>query len=51
MEFAKDPEDLERFKQILDEKLREVNSDYDAKRYKDIALDPPIVHAVERGTF
>ncbi|MBV6642519.1 MAG: GH3 auxin-responsive promoter family protein [Cyclobacteriaceae bacterium] len=51
VEFAKDPEDLERFKQILDEKLREINSDYDAKRYKDIALDPPIVHAVERGTF
>ena len=51
VEFAKEPEDLERFKQILDEKLREVNSDYDAKRYKDIALDPPIVHAVERGTF
>lgn len=51
VEFAKDPEDLERFKQILDEKLREINSDYDAKRYKDIALEPPIVHAVERGTF
>lgn len=51
VEFAKEPEDLERFKLVLDEKLREINSDYDAKRYKDIALDPPIVHAVERGTF
>ncbi len=51
VEFARDPEDLSRFKQILDEKLREINSDYDAKRYKDIALDPPVVHAVEKGTF
>lgn len=51
IEFAKDPEDLGRFRQILDEKLREINSDYDAKRYKDIALDPPTVHAVEKGIF
>ena len=51
VEFAKEPEDLEQFKQILDKKLREINSDYDAKRYKDIALDPPLLHAVERGTF
>ncbi len=51
IEFARNPDDLERFKQILDEKLREINSDYDAKRYKDMALDPPTVHAVEKGTF
>ncbi len=51
IEFAKEPDDLNRFKQILDEKLREINSDYDAKRYKDIALDPPIIHAAEKGTF
>ncbi|XOV92637.1 MAG: GH3 auxin-responsive promoter family protein [Bacteroidota bacterium] len=51
IEFAKGPEDLDRFKRILDEKLREINSDYDAKRYKDITLDPPLIHSVERGTF
>lgn len=51
IEFTKRPDDLNRFIQLLDEKLREVNSDYDAKRYKDIALLPPIIHAVDQGTF
>jgi hypothetical protein len=31
--------------------LRSVNSDYDAKRYKDIALAPPVIHFVPAGTF
>lgn len=51
IEFTKDPDDLERFTQLLDEKLREINSDYDAKRYKDIALEAPIVHSVPSKTF
>jgi hypothetical protein len=51
IEFITGPENLERFTCILDEKLREVNSDYDAKRYKDMALQLPIVHSVEVGTF
>ena len=51
IEFAKNPDDIERFGSLLDEKLREVNSDYDAKRYKDIALEAPLVHTVKKGTF
>ena len=51
IEFIRKPDNMERFTQLLDEKLREVNSDYDAKRYKDIALALPIVHSVETGTF
>ncbi|WP_421874143.1 GH3 auxin-responsive promoter family protein [Marinoscillum sp.] len=51
IEFNKHPDDLERFKQILDEKLREINSDYDAKRHKDMALTAPIIHQVPKGTF
>ena len=51
VEFIKEPDDLDRFTQLLDEKLREVNSDYDAKRYRDIALVSPTVHSLERGTF
>ncbi len=51
IEFIKGPDDLERFISILDEKLREVNSDYDAKRYKDIALEAPMMHVVPKGTF
>lgn len=42
---------LERFTQLLDEKLREINSDYDAKRYKDLALTAPVIHALPKGTF
>jgi hypothetical protein len=36
---------------LLDRTLREINSDYDAKRYQDIALQMPIVHNVPQGTF
>jgi hypothetical protein len=51
IEFEKMPEDLDRFSQILDETLRQVNSDYDAKRYKDMALRAPIIHVAPEGTF
>ncbi|MCC9165319.1 GH3 auxin-responsive promoter family protein [Pontibacter harenae] len=51
IEFEKQPDNLERFTQVLDDTLREVNSDYDAKRQKDIALLQPVVHAVPQGTF
>ncbi len=39
------------FANKLDESLRKINSDYDAKRQKDLALQLPIVHFVEEGTF
>jgi hypothetical protein len=35
----------------LDSALKTINSDYEAKRYKDIALSLPVVHAIKRGTF
>ena len=38
IEFAKAPEDLSLFASLLDKKLQELNSDYEAKRYKDITL-------------
>ena len=38
IEFAKDPDDINRFAQLLDQKLQEINSDYEAKRYKNITL-------------
>ena len=40
IEFAKVPEDMNAFSHILDETLQQVNSDYEAKRYKDITLQP-----------
>ncbi len=51
VEFVNTPNDREKFIHSLDEALRNVNSDYDAKRYKDIALEMPHVHFVEKGTF
>jgi hypothetical protein len=51
VEFEKFPDNLERFVESLDSTLRQINSDYDAKRYQDIALIAPKVHAVSHGTF
>lgn len=51
IEFAQAPSDLTYFIQVLDSKLKEVNSDYEAKRHKDIALQMPVVHHVPQGTF
>jgi hypothetical protein len=38
IEFSKRPEDLQQFASLLDKHLQEINSDYEAKRYKDITL-------------
>ena len=35
----------------MDNTLREVNSDYDAKRFKDMALSRPKVHIAPENTF
>jgi len=51
IEFDTPPADLEEFITILDEKLCSVNSDYEAKRYKGITLDRPVVHALKKGVF
>ena len=41
----------EQFAQVLDATLRELNSDYDAKRHRDLALAPPRLHVLPAGTF
>ena len=51
IEFEKKPAEFERFVDLLDSTLRKINSDYDAKRFKDMALQRPIVRAVPKGTF
>ena len=51
IEFETAPSSMEIFSYELDKTLREINSDYDAKRYKDIALRAPLVKAVAKGTF
>ncbi len=51
IEFEKKPDDIERFTDVLDETLRSVNSDYDAKRFKDMALRRPTIHVADDGIF
>ncbi len=51
IEFERTPADLDAFVATLDGTLREVNSDYDAKRTGDRILARPLVHALPTGTF
>ena len=51
IEFKQRPADKEQFVQLLDQNLRDINSDYDAKRYKDLALTQPKVHFAPEGLF
>jgi len=51
IEFVKQPRDMGEFAYTLDDTLRKINSDYDAKRSKDIALVAPTIHTVAEGTF
>ncbi len=51
IEFKKAPDNFGRFIEVLDQKLREINSDYDAKRQNDLALALPQVKMVPTGTF
>lgn len=51
IEFEQAPADLTVFTTTLDDALKNLNSDYEAKRHKSIALRMPLVHAVGKGTF
>jgi hypothetical protein len=51
IEFSQEPENLDAFTIALDEELKKVNSDYEAKRFKDITLNKPIVHKMPKNTF
>lgn len=51
IEFDRKPDDPEHFIEILDTTLKALNSDYEAKRYKDLTLARPRMIAVPRGTF
>jgi hypothetical protein len=52
VEFAgPPPAEPAHFVQVLDATLRELNSDYDAKRHRDLALAPPQLRVLPVGTF
>lgn len=51
IEFSREPSSLSDFARILDGKLQEINSDYEAKRYKDITLQPLEIIPARKGVF
>jgi len=51
IEFSQEPENLEFFTETLDNALKSLNSDYEAKRYHDLILRKPIVRKLPTSTF
>jgi hypothetical protein len=51
IEFEKEPNTLDSFINALDDALKSVNSDYEAKRQGNIALTKPLVHTLPKGRF
>lgn len=51
IEFNKAPENLSYFTELLDNALKSLNSDYEAKRYNNMTLKMPTVHRAKEGLF
>jgi hypothetical protein len=51
IEFDRMPTSVEEFRDVLDAALQKVNSDYEAKRYKDITLEKPVLTVAKDGLF
>ena len=51
IEFSKSPSDLAQFATLLDQRLQQLNSDYEAKRYKDITLQHLEIVTAREGLF
>mgnify|MGYP005696468237 FL=1 len=51
IEFEKEPDDLNKFMEILDLNLQRLNSDYEAKRYKSSTLEIPKIQVARKNLF
>jgi hypothetical protein len=51
VEFEKIPDNADFFAETLDNALKSLNSDYEAKRYQNLVLKPPTVTQIPKGTF
>ena len=51
IEFEKEPKDLNLFAKLLDKELQKENSDYEAKRYKNMTLYPLKLNKANKGLF
>ncbi len=51
IEFRKQPDDLSKFSQLLDENIQALNSDYEAKRYNNMTLNPLTINIARENLF
>ena len=51
VEFSRKPDSLQHFADVLDKTLQEINSDYEAKRHKDITLQKLELVEARKGLF
>lgn len=51
IEFKREPASMDHFREVLDAELKRLNSDYEAKRHKDMALQPPRIRVARPGLF
>ena len=51
IEFRTPPKDIRHFIELLDNALKSLNSDYEAKRYNNITLNRPVLHLGKKGVF
>lgn len=51
IEFTKSPKNIGYFTEVLDDTLKSVNSDYEAKRYLNMTLNTPIITIAPQGLF
>ncbi|PWA06772.1 GH3 auxin-responsive promoter family protein [Flavobacterium psychrotolerans] len=51
IEFKKNPKNLTEFQKILDENLQSLNSDYEAKRYNNMTLNPLVLNIARPNLF
>ena len=51
IEFKKKPADMNIFRKVLDETLQTLNSDYEAKRYNNMTLNPLVINVARENLF
>jgi len=51
VEFKENPKDIELFHTVLDNTLKELNSDYEAKRTNNMTLNPPVLNIAREKLF
>lgn len=51
IEFKNPPENVADFRQILDDTLQSLNSDYEAKRHNNMTLNPLVLNVARRNLF